>query len=504
MSGPSFATSAPPIVPDSERLDGSMVRALAWTGAVRWPTQVLTWVCTLVIARILTPADYGLVGMATVYLGLITLVNEFGLGSAVITLRDLGEDHIAQLNTISLGLGLACFLVSSAAAIPLGRFFSTPHLPAIVVVMSVSFPVSAFLTVPDAILQKELRFKFLAQVEVLRALVQSTGMLVLALMGMGYWALVFGPLLGVTTGTLLTVIACHRGFAVPRLSALKPAVKYSQDILFSRIAWYGYSNADFLVAGRVLGAVPLGAYTMAWTIANIPVDKITALVARVSHAFFSAVQNENATLRRYLLNLTEGIALITFPISVGLCLEATNIVRLLLGPKWVGTIMPLRLLSIYVSVRSITTLLPIVLNVRRHSRFVMWNTVAAAIVFPTAFYIGSRWGTSGIAAAWIGCYPFNIIPLYWKVFRTIDLPLSSYISSLWPAFSGSLAILSAVVGLQVALPPAWPLAFRTGVEVGAGAIAYVCIFLVFHRDRLRSFYAIVKAVRNPESRPVVV
>lgn len=475
-----------------------MVRSLAWTGAVRWPTQLLTWVCTLVVARILSPADYGLVGMATIYLGLVTLVNEFGLGSAIVTFRDLSDEHVAQLNTISLGLGVICFLFSTAAAVPLGRFFSAPHLPAVVVAMSVSFLVSAFLTVPDAVLQKNLRFKFLAQIEVVRSLVQSSGILILALLGAGYWALVFGPLLGVSTGTLLTVIACHRGFRIPRFSALKPAVSYSSDVLFTRLAWYGYSNADFLVAGKVLGANLLGAYTMAWTIANIPVDKITALVGRVAHAYFSAVQDQNVGMQRYLLSLTEGIALFTFPASVGLCLEAGHLVSILLGPKWQGAIVPLRLLSIYVSVRSISTLLPTVLNVRRHSRFVMWNTILAVIFFPIAFYVGSRWGTTGIAAAWIACYPFNIVPLYWKVFRTINLSLSSYLASLWPACSGSVAILMAVGGLQALAPADWPLALRAAMEIAAGITAYASVFLIFHRKRLRTFLNIVKNARKPE------
>jgi O-antigen/teichoic acid export membrane protein len=496
MSSTSPGISVASATTDVKRLDSSMVRALAWTGAVRWPTQVLMWLCTLVVARILTPGDYGLVGMATVYLGLVSLINEFGIGSAVITLRDFGEDRVAQLNSLSLVLGLACCVVSCAVAIPLGRFFAAPRLPAIVVVMSLGFLISAFLTVPDAVLQKELRFKFLAQVEVIKALVQALAMLGMALLGMGYWTLVLGPLTGIAAATAVTLAACRCGLAVPRLSSLKPALSYSRDILILRLAWYWYSNADFLVAGRVLGAVPLGAYTMAWTLANIPVDKITTLVARVSHAFFSAVQNENADLCRYLLNLTEGIALITFPASVGLFLEAQHMITLLLGTKWLAAVVPLQLLSLYVSVRSITTLLPTVLNVRRYSRFVVWNTLAAAVFFPAAFFLGSHWGTTGIAAAWIVCYPFYLAPLYRKVFHVIELPLVDYVRSLWPAFSGSLALVVAVLALRMTLPWAWPLALRTAVEILAAVLVYVMLFLVLHRDRLRRYYATIRTLRK--------
>src|SRR5271166_2395619 len=100
-------------------LDRHLVRGLAWTGGVKWGSQVVTWASTLIVARLLRPEDYGIVGMAAVYLGLITLISEFGVGTAVVTLRELTADQTAQLNSLSLMLGLGGFLVSCAVAFPL-------------------------------------------------------------------------------------------------------------------------------------------------------------------------------------------------------------------------------------------------------------------------------------------------------------------------------------------------------------------------------------------------
>ncbi|TMI98191.1 MAG: hypothetical protein E6H01_12615 [Bacillati bacterium ANGP1] len=142
------ALTAPESVADTRTLDRSLVQGIAWTGGAKWAGQLVAWASTLIVARLLTPEDYGLVGMASIFLGLVTLVSEFGLGTTVITLRDLREDQVAQLNSISLLVGVGSFALCGAAAIPIGRLFHAPELPAVVVAMSAAFVITAFKTVP--------------------------------------------------------------------------------------------------------------------------------------------------------------------------------------------------------------------------------------------------------------------------------------------------------------------------------------------------------------------
>ena len=161
---------------DLRNLDHVLVRGVAWTAAVKWLTQVVTWGMTVVVARLLAPSDYGLVGMATIYITLFTLFSEFGIGTAVVTLQDLTEDQVSQLNTLSLFLGLLGFIISAAAAIPLGRFFRAPNLPLVVIVLSCGFIVSGIRTVPYSLLQKELRFKLLAVIEGLQGVFRPSSL----------------------------------------------------------------------------------------------------------------------------------------------------------------------------------------------------------------------------------------------------------------------------------------------------------------------------------------
>src|SRR5436190_24178728 len=108
-------------------LDRALLHGVAWTAAAKWAAQVLSWASWLIVARLLSPEDYGLVGMATIYFGLITLLSEFGLGTAVLVVRELSVGQINQLNGMAVLLGLAGVLGSCAAAIPLGHSFRAPH-----------------------------------------------------------------------------------------------------------------------------------------------------------------------------------------------------------------------------------------------------------------------------------------------------------------------------------------------------------------------------------------
>jgi len=483
------STEAPPST------DHTLIRAIAWTGAGKWATQLLTWTSTIAAARILAPSDYGLMGMATIYLGLITLISEFGLGQSVITLRQLSRHQIAQINSVSLMFGAGLFAISGALAIPIGRFFHNPKVPGVIVVMSLGFLISALQVVPDALLQRELRFKLIASFDTLRVLAQALGTVTLAWLGFGYWSLALGNLAGTVTYTLLTIAARRHAFAWPHIGDIKGTLGFSTHLLGSRVAWYTYSNSDFLVAGRLLGEASLGAYTIAWTIASTPVEKITNMVMKVTPAFFSVMQEDRVQLERYLLGITEGLSLLTFPASIGLALVADQFVLAVLGPKWTAAATPLRLLAIYAALRSVTTLLPVLLNARRHSRFVMWDTIIAAVVFPVSFYITSRWGTTGIAATWIVLYPCITAPLVWRTAIELDLSIWKYLSSLVPALRGCLAMAITVSGVRVVMPFHWPVATRFVISVVTGALTYLAFVMVVERQRLRGFYTLVRGAR---------
>jgi len=493
--GPGDVPPDPKRAADLKNLDKAFVRGVAWTAAVKWLTQVLTWGITVIVARLLVPSDYGLVGMAAIYVNLLTLLSEFGIGTAVVTLQNLTELQISQLNTLSLLLGFLGFIISAAAAIPLGRFFHAPNLPLVVMVLSGGFIVSGLRTVPYSLLQKELRFKLLAVIEGLQGVIQALVTVILAFLGFGYWALVLGILSFSITPTGLVLIWRRQSFALPRFSSIREAIHYSRHVLIGRLCWAAYNDSDFIIAGRVLGEAPLGVYTLAWTLAHTPLEKLTSLVNRVTPSVFAAIQTDTEALRRYIRNITGVMALMIFPATIGLALVAPEFVPLVLGPKWNGVVIPLELLAVHALMRSNVILLTPLLNVIGEERLVMWNSVVAMIILPISFYIGSRWGTAGIAAGWVVIYPFLQLPLFSCLFRRIGLPRSEYLRALWPAVSGCAVMALSIEVLKSALNEVWPLYARLVAEIFVGILAYGVVLLLLHRNYLRGILEFIRATR---------
>jgi O-antigen/teichoic acid export membrane protein len=341
-----------------------------------------------------------------------------------------------------------------------------------------------------------MRFKLLAYIDGLQSVVQAITTLFFAFLGFGYWALVLGNLSVSVVSTGLTLIWRRQHFAWPRLSTIREPLVFSWHLVVGTLGWYVYDNSDFLVAGRVLGPPPLGAYTLAWTLAHAPVDKLTVVVNRVTPSIFSAAQHDFSALRRYLGTITEGLALIVFPATLGMALVANEFVRVALGLKWVGVVLPLELLAVHAVIRSNVILLVPFLNAIRETRFVMWNSLAALIILPASFYFCSRWGTGGIAGVWVFVYPLVQIPFYWRLFRRINMSIAEYLQSLWPAISGCTLMAIAVELFKRSRNPAWPLYFDLTLEILIGGIVYAIALVLMHRKRLRAFLGLIKNLRG--------
>jgi PST family polysaccharide transporter len=476
--------------------DRSLAASVAWTAGAKWSSQLISWLSIIFVTRLLAPSDFGLVGMAALLSGLLQVVTN-AYGTAVATLRDLTCEQLAQLNTFASLSGFLGCLVSCGLAIPLGRFFRSSHLPLVVVVMSATFLISGFQTVPYGLLYKDTRFRLLSVFAAIQSVTQALTTLALAWLGFRYWALVLGNVVGAAVIAGLQISWRPYRFARPRFGSMKNLLTFSRNIMVSSLCWYGYSNADFLVAGRMLGQSALGAYTLAWDLATIPIEKVTGIVSNVAYAYFSVSQNDVVALRRYLRILTEGLSLITFPATIGMSLVAHDFVYLVLGAKWQNAIAPLEILAWYASFRCIVTLLPSILNVTGESRFIMWASQAALILMPTAFYLGSRWGPAGIAYGWVIAYPVIAIILYWKTFRRIEMSWRDYLAAVRPALTASLAMIATVLILKRVHTLDSSLPIRFAGEVLAGGSAYILVLTAFHRDRLSVFWNFVKQPRNP-------
>jgi O-antigen/teichoic acid export membrane protein len=483
-------------------LDRSLLLGVAWTAGMKWATQVLSWASTLVIARLLVPADYGLFGMAMVYMGFVAPIYDLGLSAAIIQRRDMDHDQIARLGGLSLMYGIAFSLLSVALAEPIALYFREPAVRQIVQLLSVAYLITAPQMLPRALLARDLHWRKLAWIDGTQAIVLTGATLVLALLGYRYWSFVYAEIAAATMTTVLALVwAPHRIAWPSRFRGIAGAATFGSHVALARIGYYVYSNADFAIVGRVLGKAILGAYTFGWTLATIPVDRVSSLVARVIPSILSAVQTDLAALRRYTLALTEGLAFVALPLSVGLALTADQFVRLALGPNWSGAVGPLRLLAFYGGYRSIATIISPLLVATGDARRNFQFTLFAVCVLPPLFYLGARWGATGVAAAWIVGFPIATFPAYRRAFQIMEMRWSEYAAALRPALTATAVMALAVLGVRAANPASLSSGLSFAAEVIVGAAVYLTVVMWRYRDRVQSFLTLVKSLRTPGDNP---
>ncbi|HYK11343.1 MAG TPA: oligosaccharide flippase family protein [Gemmatimonadales bacterium] len=483
-------------MPPSSQLDRTLVHGIAWTSVIRWVTQLASWVITLYVAHLLAPSDYGLVGMALIYFGFAQLVCDAGLTGAIVQTRDLEEPQFAAIGTVGGVVGIALCALTLLSAPYVASFFREGRVSGILMVLSLTFPLRGFQILPRGLLARELQFRTLAFMDGIESATVMTTTLIMAVLGAGYWSLVGGPLVGSVTSTVLCYVWRPHRLAIPRdFPSLRPALRIGWHLLVSNIAWYAYSNADFTVVGRVLGTAALGAYTLAWTIASVPVDRISSLVGRVTPAFFAAVQTDRAGLRRYLSLLTEGLALITLPLCLGLFLTAPDFVTAFLGARWNGVTGPLQLLALYAALRSVTLFAPQVLVSTGRSGRSMVFSVLALVILPPVFYVGTRWGPAGVALGWVTVYPILVVMSFLRyALRAIEMRWSGYLAALIPAGISAAVMTGGVWGARHLAPVSWGVRPVFVVEVVSGALAYLATSWILYRRRIHSLISLLRRV----------
>ena len=486
---------------DRAALDRSLVRGVAWTGAIKWVTQIAAWLSTLAVARLLTPEDYGLVGMAAVYLGLLTMLSEAGLGTTIIAMRELRGNRLEQMHTLSALIGVAGFLVSCAVAGPLASFFEAPALRWVVIAMSGNFIIMSLRTVPQASLQRQLRFGRVALLDGANSLITATTAIILAFAGFRYWSLVIAALAGSIVATIIALASLPMPFARPKREELGDALRVSRDIIIASLAWYVFQNADFFVAGKLLGAAAVGWYSFAWNLAYSIVDKITALVTGVTSSIFSAAKHDAVLLKRYLTHITGALSLALLPATTGLALVAGDLLAIV-GDKWKPAVVPLRILVLYAGVRSLTPILSQALTITGDTRYTMRRSVTAAIVLPIGFVIGSRWGINGIASAWIVCHaPVVLVPLLRRVATHLGIGLRDYLPVLRPAIVSTGVMALAVYAVASAIPPTTPGVAGLVIKILVGGLAYAASLWFLFRERVLALVRATSQLRNDAPDP---
>jgi PST family polysaccharide transporter len=478
-------------------LDRTLLSGLAWTGVLRWVSQLISWAGTAYAARILTPGDYGIIAMAMTAIGLVRMVENFGLDAVFVQDASLTGQRQAALAGLILGLGGLLSLAFLGMAGPIAGFFNEAQVATAVSLLGLLCIGDAEQVVPRALLQRELKFKHLAGVQLLQTIVTQLILVYGARQGWGFKALILNVLGGTLVATVALVALSPFQIRWPTdLGAVARPLLQGWRVLGSRVAWYAYTTSDQTIIGKFLGKDSLGVYSFAQTFSTTVSEEVTSVVSRVVPGVFSTVQHERPELRRYFSLLTELMAYLTFPILIGTALIADLVVRIALGPQWDAVVVPLRILCVYAAFFSAKVLVAHVLMWTGQFRATMWLSVLLAIVMSGSFLLTVRWGVEGVAWTWVVVYPLANGPAMWLAFRTLDRGFSVWFHPLIPASVACLVMSAVVLGVRALLPASAHVAASASIVVAVAAATYAAVLWWFFRARVLTILEFVRGIRD--------
>jgi PST family polysaccharide transporter len=470
-------------------------RGVFWVGGGQVVLQIIQIATTVVLARLLIPEYFGLIGMAMVFVGIAQLIADFGLGSAIVQAKAVSPDALSSAFWLNGAVGLALMLAAIAAAPFVAAFYDNPEIEDLVMALAVTLFASALNAVPSAILYKAMNFAALAKARVLATVIGSAIAVAMAASGYGVWSLVAQPITGAVVNLAVTWRLARW---LPRLAysfqAVRPLIAFSAAVLTNSILHYASRNTDHLLIGRYLGSQPLGYYAMAYQLMLYPMNQVASVIIRVLFPTLSQLQDDMDQFRRAYLKSVSVITLVTFPMMLGLFAVAPDFIAVVFGEKWQPMETVLRILSIAGLIQSaITGLSTILLAIGRTTTIVVLGTIGSALTIG-AFFVGLPWGIEGVAAAYTMVFLLFSEFYLAYVFRIVGIRLADYHRALARPAIAAAIMFAAVSLLDYTLrggdidPTA-----RLAVSVAAGISVYAAASFAINRAEIVSIYALARA-----------
>lgn len=446
----------------------------------------------MVLARLLEPKDFGLVGMVTAVIGVLSLFRDFGLSTATVQRTTITDEQISTLFWINMLVGAILGVLSVAIAPVVATFYQEPRLFWITAALATGFLFNAAGVQHSALLQRQMRFTTSAMIDVFSLGIGTAVGIGMAMRGYGYWALVGMTLVGslVSTACVWLVTAWVPG--LPRKRAgIRSMVRFGGTITLNSLVVYVAYNFEKVLLGRYWGAEALGIYGRAYQLANMPTDNLNSSIGGVAFSALSRIQDDPNRLKSYFLKGYSFVLALTLPLTIACALFAKDAILVLLGPKWTAAVPIFRLLAptilIFALINPLSWLLFSIGMVGRSLKIAL----AIAPLVITSYVVGLRYGPKGVALAYSAAMTLWVVPhIAWCVHGTVISFRDILLAVSRPLFSGIVAAALAL-GVQLTyghlLSPLPRLALGSVVLLGAylGMLLYVMGQKAFYVDLIR-------------------
>jgi PST family polysaccharide transporter len=461
--------------------EGSELRRLAVRGAAAMLSAqgvgfVAQVVGTVMLARLLTPADFGVVAMVTTFSLLLMSFGSNGFNEAVIQRDEMNRFQASNLFWINCAVGLTLTIGFAAAGSLLARLYRNPLVAHVAVAMSLVILIAATSDIHLALLKRAMRFPAVSANDVVARAAYTVVAILLAIRGWGHWALVAGIVASSVSTTIGAWWFCRWIPSLPRRGVgTRAMLKFAASVYGRFSANYFARNLDNLLVGWKFNAAALGFYKRAYDLFALSASQLISPLNNVALAALSRLNQDPARFKRSLANSLGIVAFVGMAVGADLTLVGKDVVCLVLGPKWSESSRIFELFGPGIGIMLLySTVGWIHVSIGKPGRWLRWTLVELAATV-LLFVLALPWGPAGIAAAWSVSFWTLSIPAFWYAGRPIGFGVSSLIGAVWRYAAASL-----VAGLGTAAiirrTPLW--GTPPGADAALGAIIIISALFV--------------------------
>ncbi len=472
-----------PVADSPKNLTQRTLKGILWSYGTFIGGKGLTFVSTIILARLLLPEQFGLIGYCLVAIQYLDILNSAGIDSALIARRENLEEAANAAFVANILLGILSFGLTWFLAPTVASFFKDDAIVPLLRLLGLSLPISGIGMVPDALLQRQLRFRVRLMPAVSRSLMKGIVSILLAVLGMGVWSLVWGQIVGILTSTLLAwVLAGWKPTWRFDSNATRAVTGYGIHIVMIEALGALRGNVDYLLIGRILGAAALGYYTMAFRIPELLISSVNHAVGRVSLPALAITQSEPTKLRSFYFSYLRYLSIFVFPVGAGLTITAPLFIPIFLSEQWNAAVVPTMLISLALAISALGYV-PGVLY-KAVSKPDVLNRLAF-IKMPIAIFIlwySTRWGINGVATGQIAMSIISLSIDSLIANYIMQYPIRELLKTVMPAFNASIIMAFALMIVYQVLPVSG--IFKLVVMVLMGILTYVSSLWLINRETL--------------------
>lgn len=445
-----------------------LVNSARWIGLAQVAKIGSQLIGLAVLARLLTPADYGLMAMVSVFVALAFLLRDMGTAAAIIQKADLDEETVNAVFWLNAMTGFGLLIITALISPLVAMAFRAPQLTKLLILAAIAFPISALTIVNQALLERRSQFRTVARIEIVSTAVALLLAIIAAYHGLGAYSLVLQAVAASVFASAQYGLAAKW---LPRRRVqwrrLRQLLGFTGNLVGFNFINYFSRNADSMIIGRFLGSSALGSYSVAYKLMLFPLQNLTFVLTRAMYPVLCRHQNEPDQMRDLYLRALRALSMVTAPLMAGALVLREPLIRIVFGPQWQQSAEVLAWLAPTGFLQSIISTTGGVLMARGRTDVLFRLGLLSAALQICSFFIGLPYGVVGVACCYFIANALNAVPALYFTARQIDSPLGSVLAAVAPS-AVSASIVAAAIMLAAATSP-------TGLPFSLAGISLVCL-----------------------------